>query len=59
MKQITQEWIDKAEGDFATAHREIQVREMPNIEIDRLLRFNHYQKLLSCNYFNISKWIEN
>jgi HEPN domain-containing protein len=32
MKQITQEWIDKAEGDFATAQRELQVQEMPNYD---------------------------
>jgi HEPN domain-containing protein len=32
MKQITQEWIDKAEGDFATAQREIEVQQMPNYD---------------------------
>jgi HEPN domain-containing protein len=32
MKQITQEWIDKAEGDFATAQRELQVQEMSNYD---------------------------
>jgi HEPN domain-containing protein len=32
MKQITQEWVDKAEGDFATAQRELQVQEMPNYD---------------------------
>ena len=32
MKQITQEWIDKAEGDFATAQRELQVQQMPNYD---------------------------
>ncbi len=32
MKPITQEWIDKAEGDFATAQRELQVRERPNYD---------------------------
>ncbi len=28
MKLITEEWVDKAEGDFATAQREIQVENM-------------------------------
>jgi HEPN domain-containing protein len=32
MKPITQEWINKAEGDFATAQREIQVQQMPNYD---------------------------
>lgn len=32
MKLITQEWVDKAEGDFATAQREIQVEHMPNYD---------------------------
>jgi HEPN domain-containing protein len=32
MRQITQEWIDKAEGDFATAQRELQVQQMPNYD---------------------------
>ena len=32
MKQITQEWIDKGEGDFATAQRELQVQQKPNYD---------------------------
>jgi HEPN domain-containing protein len=32
MRQITQEWVDKAEGDFATAHRELQVQQMANYD---------------------------
>ena len=32
MKQITQEWIDKAEGDFATARRELSVQDNPNYD---------------------------
>jgi HEPN domain-containing protein len=32
MKPITQEWINKAEGDFATAEREIQVQQKPNYD---------------------------
>jgi HEPN domain-containing protein len=32
MKPITQEWIDKAEGDFATAQRELQVKHLPNYD---------------------------
>jgi hypothetical protein len=30
MQLLTIEWIDKAEGDFATAQREIQARKQPN-----------------------------
>jgi HEPN domain-containing protein len=32
MKQITIEWIEKAEGDFATALRESVVDEFPNYD---------------------------
>jgi HEPN domain-containing protein len=32
MKPITQEWISKAEGDFATAQRELQVQQAPNYD---------------------------
>ena len=32
MKPITQEWVDKAEGDFATAQREIEVDNNPNYD---------------------------
>jgi HEPN domain-containing protein len=32
MKPLTCEWIDKAEGDFATASREIRVRRSPNYD---------------------------
>lgn len=32
MQQITQEWIDKAEGDFATAERELQAQNNPNYD---------------------------
>jgi HEPN domain-containing protein len=32
MKPITQEWVDKAEGDFATAQREINVEDKPNYD---------------------------
>jgi HEPN domain-containing protein len=32
MKLITQEWVNKAEGDFATAQRELQVQQMPNYD---------------------------
>jgi HEPN domain-containing protein len=32
MKPITQEWVDKAEGDFATAQRELQVKEKTNYD---------------------------
>jgi HEPN domain-containing protein len=32
MKPITEEWVAKAEGDFATAQREIQVENMPNYD---------------------------
>ncbi|PZU99413.1 MAG: DNA-binding protein [Pseudanabaena sp.] len=32
MKLITEEWVNKAEGDFATAQREWQVENMPNYD---------------------------
>jgi HEPN domain-containing protein len=32
MKPITQEWVNKAEGDFSTAERELQVQQMPNYD---------------------------
>lgn len=32
MKPITQEWIEKAEGDWATLMREIRARKNPNYE---------------------------
>lgn len=30
MTPLTQEWVDKAEGDFATAQRETRARKQPN-----------------------------
>ena len=35
MKPITQEWINKAEADFATAQRELQVQQRPNYDAVR------------------------
>jgi HEPN domain-containing protein len=32
MKKITREWVDKAEGDFATAQRELIVQRDPNYD---------------------------
>jgi HEPN domain-containing protein len=32
MKPLTQEWVEKAEGDFATAERELKVRKNPNYD---------------------------
>src|SRR5947209_15713938 len=32
MKPITSEWIDKAEGDFATAERELDAIDHPNYD---------------------------
>ena len=32
MQPLTREWIDKAEGDFATAARESRVRTAPNYD---------------------------
>ena len=32
MKQITLEWVEKAEGDFATAEREALVDQSPNYD---------------------------
>jgi HEPN domain-containing protein len=32
MKPLTLEWIDKAEGDFATSSRELRARKSPNYD---------------------------
>ena len=32
MKPLTREWVEKAEGDFATARRELRVRQAPNYD---------------------------
>jgi HEPN domain-containing protein len=32
MQPITIEWVYKAEGDFATAEREFQVKDTPNYD---------------------------
>lgn len=32
MLPITREWVDKAEGDFATAERELQIKNNPNYD---------------------------
>ena len=32
MKPLTQEWIDKAEGDFRTAGRELRTEQLPNYD---------------------------
>jgi HEPN domain-containing protein len=32
MHALTQEWVDKAEGDFRTASREARARKMPNYD---------------------------
>jgi HEPN domain-containing protein len=32
MKPLVQEWIDKAEGDFATAGRDLRARKAPNYD---------------------------
>jgi HEPN domain-containing protein len=32
MKPLTCEWVTKAEGDFATASREIRIRKSPNYD---------------------------
>jgi HEPN domain-containing protein len=32
MKPLTREWIEKAEGDFATASREMRARKFPNYD---------------------------
>ena len=32
MNPLTREWIEKAEGDFATAGRELRARKNPNYE---------------------------
>lgn len=32
MKPLTCEWVEKAEGDFATASRELRARKSPNYD---------------------------
>lgn len=32
MKETVREWIEKAEGDFATARRELRARKSPNYD---------------------------
>lgn len=32
MKPATREWVEKAEGDFATAGRELRARKAPNFD---------------------------
>ena len=32
MRQVTEEWIAKAEGDFASAYREYRARKTPNYD---------------------------
>ena len=32
MKPLTGEWVDKAEGDYATARREMRARRQPNYD---------------------------
>jgi HEPN domain-containing protein len=32
MKPLTREWVEKAEGDFATARRELRARKAPNYD---------------------------
>jgi HEPN domain-containing protein len=32
MRPLTTEWIQKAEGDLATAHREVRARNAPNYD---------------------------
>jgi HEPN domain-containing protein len=32
MKPLTREWVDKAEGDFITAQRELRARKAPNYD---------------------------
>jgi hypothetical protein len=34
MKPLTQEWVDKAEGDFSTAGRELRARKDPNYDLE-------------------------
>lgn len=32
MNPLTHEWVEKAEGDWATANRELRARKMPNYD---------------------------
>jgi HEPN domain-containing protein len=37
MKAATAEWVEKAEGDFRSARRELRVRSRPNHDLEELL----------------------
>ena len=43
MNALTAEWVSKAEGDYATAGRELHVEDRPNF--DRNLQIFHPNKL--------------
>lgn len=32
LKPLVKEWVEKAEGDYATARRELRVRKNPNYD---------------------------
>ena len=32
MKPVTEEWVEKADGDFRTAGRELRARKLPNFD---------------------------
>ena len=44
MKRITREWIEKAEGDFRTATRELAVLSDPMIRKSLLRRWSCVEK---------------
>jgi hypothetical protein len=46
MNPLTSEWIEKAEGDYATAGRELRVRRQPNYDA-------------VCFHIRLSKWSGN
>ncbi len=45
MNPITREWVDKADGDFATARRELEVQIDPNYDA---VCFHSHSVLRNC-----------
>lgn len=55
MNVISQEWIDKAEGDYATARREQRVRTQPNFDAVCFHAQQSIEKYLKCLLCELEK----
>ena len=63
MKPITGEWVDKAEGDFVTAQRELNALDHPNYDAvcfhsqqcaEKYLKATYKKKIFHCERLTIS-----